>query len=503
MKTKTFILSLLFAGVCVIRAESQTFSRQVLNNYSAPVAAKVYEIYANTLLNEEKQILLAEAFRLEDSLLFAAAQNNSPAATLLQIRHLKQSEVHSILSSDELNRYYASLVDVHSYAQANAAVNGVDENIGMDSILRKELFEIQYSKILELNILQQKNLYTPDIAQELVNIYRKHDSAYYKIIERCRQNVFIDKKLNLLESIKPLGEKRAVIKSEFFALSDKNSDVIYEAIFQDALLNKAYDTAYISGLYKNEINDKVVRTVSSDLYELQQKQKLPRDVNRNLKNELYKKGYELALLDYIKYSAPEKLKLTDSISNSYDMKVNNILYREGINTPNSQFFAILRNKKVLKLTKIQEDSLVKKGFELEANRQKSLLPNSPAFNIKQVEKEQICKILSEEQYTKFLSIKNKEKALFYAKNDWADILKYNLAQPSDSAKLFKGILQYQLARCVVTDRYNDDPARRMANHKVIDATMPSIISSLKSARTWSSKAGKENDNVPYRGTFQW
>jgi hypothetical protein len=264
------------------------------------------------------------------------------------------------------------------------------------------------------------------------------------------------------------------------------------------------DTTYAANIFKTDVHNKAQYNSDIILAAMNKKYKLTKDAREEISALLYEKEKKNAVYDYAyRVYSPENAAKQAEISLYYDSLINRILYSEGVNAPNSEFFKALQNKRALKLTKGQVDTLVEKGFELEQKMELALKENSAAFDDKKFERDNISRILSEDQYTKYLTIKNKEKALFYAKKDWNDILQYGLAEPSDSARLFKQIHSYQLARCVATDRYVDDPSRRKANHNAIDATMPKIEASLKAARKWTSKSGNAMDTKKYQGTFQW
>jgi hypothetical protein len=179
-----------------------------------------------------------------------------------------------------------------------------------------------------------------------------------------------------------------------------------------------------------------------------------------------------------------------------------MLYREGKKTPNSLFFETVEQKNYLVLTDTQVDTLIKQGFEFDKMISKSISEKSKLnFDSLKYERDHVSKILTDEQYNKFLIVRNLKIAREFAMTDWQTVKENGVATQADSAKYFKQIENYQLARCVAVDRYQGDLAHRTANLKAIDRSRPDILWRLRTAQR--TKKDTTSMAKGYVGTFQW
>lgn len=504
MKLTSIIVYLLIAN-WVTGIHAQTLSQSVLANYHPSVSVKVYDILSRTPINEEKQLLLAEIFKKEDSILYRAAVSKMSQYYLNQTRYKTQKQVQQVLSDEELTSYLNGKTGTNNYNRARSLVNAFNAGFGVDSFHTQYLITNQYLKLTATDEIIYKYEFNDSLANKLDALNSKYDTVFFRIIDSNRQTAYFNHSVSKLDSIQPLDQiQKTKLRNVFSDLCTTQKLNGYETNFKYALQKVISDTIYAANVYKAEIDKQARYYAMAELATLQNKYTLNKASRNDLTAILFEKEKEKFTFEYaFGYAAENKIAQQAKIIATKDSLINRTLFTEGINTPQSDFFTAIQNKRPLKLTKQQVDSLTDKGFELENKMTLALQPNSPAFDNKNYARENISRILSEDQYTQFLSIKNKDRALFYAKKDWNDILQYGLAQPSDSAGLFKQIEKYQLARCVATERFVNDPARRLANHQAIDASIPEIMEKLKASKKWSKKGGDPVTDKKNQGTYQW
>jgi predicted nucleotidyltransferase len=167
MKTKITILCLLCACFCSPFLKAQTFSPGVLNNYSASVVAKVYDVYSKLALGEQKQLLLAGLYKQEDSLLLDAAQKNKPSLEIERIRYQIREKMQDVLSQAEFENYLKTTVATSAHLQAIATVAAMKQFMDIDSTHQNYLISNRYLKLLDTEITMQKYRNNPSLMEKL------------------------------------------------------------------------------------------------------------------------------------------------------------------------------------------------------------------------------------------------------------------------------------------------------------------------------------------------
>jgi hypothetical protein len=200
-------------------------------------------------------------------------------------------------------------------------------------------------------------------------------------------------------------------------------------------------------------------------------------------DEIYQSALnQLVSLDKIALSHPEN---ADSIRKAYIYFRPYILIKLDAfkNTMPSIIMVsgILSNREKLNLTGVQIDSLIYNDINAERKKYAARARYSDGFlNIRPEQIASITRILTDEQYTAYLKIKNYKHSLFNADNDWAELKKAKLITPQiDSTRVMTDIQAYELNGLVVGEKLsnNKTQANVFARQRIID-TKPDLLKKL-------------------------
>jgi hypothetical protein len=139
------------------------------------------------------------------------------------------------------------------------------------------------------------------------------------------------------------------------------------------------------------------------------------------------------------------------------------------------------------LTDIQVDSLLGKAAQLKLMKD-TFVRSDPyaSFDSKAFETENMLKILSEDQYTKVLVVKNKSKSKSDSQKDWDEIVQRKMEGSYNKETSIKQMENYYLAKWIAYYRYGNDRVKQSANVKNIQDHMPSILKALNAARKYNN-----------------
>ena len=507
MNTKNLLL-LLLAVMFNVTVKAQTLSRQVLSNYPASVSARVYDLVTKVPLTDDKQLQLAVLYQHEDSAVATALARNAAPSEVVGLRGQTNNAFQTLLTPTELDLFYTGNARQQAYQLAKAAAAADRAKLNGDSTMEKRVFNYYFNKYLDLNKIQQQYQYQADLNARLQRATARHDSICNQALSLYWWGAYFDNHIARLDSIKPLAKAdKDKMRKAFSTLCQKPGEQNFADNFIQAMHGFIKDTAYYSALYAKEIryraSNNANRLATSYTWEYQ----VSKDCQMKLYHVLFEKEKRLATIDYaFPLIIPQKERLQMQTTAYFDSLVNQLLYRDGVNTPNSKFFAAIHNKQYLELSQTQVDTLVNKGFELQKMKEQSKKQNNTAFDPKKFETDQLERILNEEQYNKFLVLTNRDNARKWAIKGWQEVKQYGIAQAADSTRIFKQIENYQLARCIAIDRYRDDKSRKYANLEAIDGSMPKALRDLRAAKRINKSAPADSTDTAtkqYRGTFQW
>lgn len=178
---------------------------------------------------------------------------------------------------------------------------------------------------------------------------------------------------------------------------------------------------------------------------------------------------------------------TDSITQSY-LPVDKSMSQASNNgvqgdqlEGNSKFAAAVRIKNELFLTQVQIDSLV-----YHTNRLKELLLSNPDLYPKDYEREVLPRILNDKQYTLLLVSLNKASALRNAKNDWKELKLRKLLTGADSARIVNTIMNYNIGKASVKDRYANTVYQLSESMKTLVTPEPQAATLLRASRRYNN-----------------
>jgi hypothetical protein len=121
---------------------------------------------------------------------------------------------------------------------------------------------------------------------------------------------------------------------------------------------------------------------------------------------------------------------------------------------------VIRGKSKLKLNEDQFTNVLNAANKVENYyadlKSKNLKSN---FDLIGYEKKWIDINLKGNQYDKYLVLKNSDRAMRYALDEWSQLQKLSLVQASDSIKVYTSLYNYQLAASIANDRMPEDVTR--------------------------------------------
>jgi hypothetical protein len=209
------------------------------------------------------------------------------------------------------------------------------------------------------------------------------------------------------------------------------------------------------------------------------------------------KNYANALIQYT-YGADNPY-IVDSLiflsSRRYDSSIKASLIRDGSLLPATQFAIALKYKDYLKLDPRLIDTLVFHAM-LVAARQDSVQMREPFASIDfgDYESSILSSLLTEEQYTSLLMIRNKPNAYATARKDWDDLEKYNLAGNLNKDQIITQIAEFYIVRFSAWNRMAHDNKRQTANMRALEEIKPQILKTLDQAR-WNVPPEKAKNDA--------
>jgi hypothetical protein len=165
--------------------------------------------------------------------------------------------------------------------------------------------------------------------------------------------------------------------------------------------------------------------------------------------------------------------------------------------PYSQISLVIKWKDSIGLSQSVITSLLSKVDTLKKMKDDYYVANSgKQFDSRPFESETLGNILSENQYTKFLNIKNSYKAKNYANTDWKELETRGLTNGHNKDSALNQLTAYYLARQNVYDRYANDKIQMNANLAIVNDNKPAPLKALIHAR-------RNPSNGTIGQSYQW
>jgi len=496
MKKVTSVVVVLL--ICCSYLNSQVISTEVINKYSPNVIAKLYDIAKEIPLNEEQQESIAKQILASDILLVQAIRQ---AKSTAEIDKLQQNENIKIMVI--LGRYAVEYAKKKAEDFAKTAANGETDfllsSYHVDTNFSKTIFSSQFNKYKTLYTQFLLYNFTESKASEQISkSMQKYDSASFDLYRVIYSAKFLDYYLKEAKKLKPNIPTEVVdrISNSFYESVRRNQFNDWAQLMLDVMQHIYPDTSLIAHFYKKEIGRQASFLAAAEKYNLINIQHVSNDGYNLIYPLVKEKNYRQVLLGYT-YGGNIKLRdsLITKVSKFFDSLIIATLLRDGSLLNYNQFAIALKYKNVLKLPESLIDTLLWHAMELR-NRQDSILLKEPyaKMDFKAYEAKYMNELLTEDQYTQLLIIKNKSQAQIDADNDWDDIEKCGLDKSLDKEKVKKELFLYYLSKWDVYYRFADDRLKQEANLRFTKDNQPGVLNMLSAARK-QQKPVNENTGI--------
>ncbi|HTN22203.1 MAG TPA: hypothetical protein VL125_17125 [Pelobium sp.] len=364
---------------------------------------------------------------------------------------------------------------------------GKKYNTAIDS--NHVLYKIIQEKNLKLKLALASYHNTPAEDQHISSIISRYEEQSEKYLHPLAATGYIKKQIAVLDSIKSLSTEQKKSLYNLFLNRTKVSDDSYKEILKGAMNRVTTDTAYYAAMFKDEINRKANEVAKN--YALQRGK--PNKAFNSAANYVYQREKNLLTLDYaIPVSNEEKKKLVDKTNIRFKPLIDSALISYGINLPNTKSISTaLKYSKALKLSEEQVKTLTSKCIITIRAKQEFLVKNPDGkYDPRPYEREELPKILSQEQYLNLLALQFKEEAFVEAEEKWAQVQKEKLDNGIDGAALKKQLQAYYLNRLIAKERFFNDKQLQVAQVKSIDSVKPKVLKKLEAIQ--KNDANKED-----------
>lgn len=498
---KKNFLFVIVLGLLFTKSKAQLVSPDVATHFSPGVVARVYEVSSKISLSASKQLAVAKQFKYEDSLLADMIVKGEAPSDIIKSKRNMQTAFQQILTTKENNDYYTQKLNDEAKKEGQLMGMLVQRKYNCDNVLQDILADLYYQRKLNVD----KAFYLPFadsslLDNRLIAVIVKYDSLIAKYIKPAEGTDYINNKIALLDSIKALTQQQKNdLKKNFLSLCYKR-DKSYADNFNDAMHQVIPDTLYYAEIYRDEIGRVAASNYSMAITTLVSKNKSTKDGMHFLEPIVLEKEKKLATINYAyPYFSKSKESMIQSTTRYYDSLIGIALMQDGSVQDGSKFSLAVKNRQKLGLNQTQVDTMLAKVILLVQLKSDYAAKNpDQKFNVKVYECEQLPNILTAEQYNELLVINNRDKALKWAKGDWAELQKRQLTEGLDSAKTVHQIYSYDLNRLIINERYENDKAQLTTALQSLATTQPGALRKLKAAQKNSSVA---NDTA--KGNLQW
>jgi hypothetical protein len=482
------------------QSQAQQIAPEVSAHFPASVVVRVYEVASKVSLNAQKQKTLAIFFQLQDSLMAEKIKKGAASSAIDSIEAGSKTALQMILSPKELEEYYNGRLGNDAKTEGRLMGKLLQLKYGCDTALQNILGALYYKRKLSADkvLLQFSDAATQE--KQLGLVLSKYDSLIEKYIHAASSSSFLKEKMKVLNSIKPLSEKeQSSLTNRFLTLCAKHPDKSFTDNFEEALPAVLTDTTYYAFLYKEEIGKRAASNANMSAGYLIRKNRITKEGMNSIYPVMLEREKVLATLSaaYPLYTKAKDSLITQ-VNTHYDSLIDVALMRDGATLPNSQFAIAIQYRRALELTGAQVDSLLAKAVLLKKSKEEfSKEDPFGKYDSKAFESEHMTRILTEDQYSKVLLIKNKSQAKGEAEQDWKELEQRGLSAEYNKENTLKQLNNYYLAKWCAYYRYGNDKIKQSANVKSIEEKAPKALKALKAARKYNNPAD------PVKGSYQW
>jgi hypothetical protein len=490
-------LTIAFIGLCFFfEGNTQLLDTDALKNFDAGIVSKVYSIAKYTKLTKEQQLYLANYYKITDSTTKAWILQGKPAEQIDSLQSRSNRIFYELASIDIARKSeYA-----HKNAERFASVASRGE---MDYMTQEYKPGNAEYKIMQqwinnkYNLIYQRYLMNPldqGSAKESSQLY-----DLYNLYPALYSNKFISDYLEKLNAIRKIPDSTQLqIRNAFLNAikADKYSD------WSQNLLNITRfilpDTSLFSKLYWKELQHEAIASTAIDRYNLINIQHISQNAFNTVYGLVLEKNFKNCLVQYTYGTFNNTLvdSLVARISVHYDSLIRVSLLRDGSLVSTSQFAIALKYREFLKIdSRILLDSLVYHAMNL-SRMQDSIRLRDPFVNIDfgDYESMHLSRLLSEEQYTNLLMLRNKTNAFVEAKKDWADLERRKMVQDMKMEETVIQFANYYIARYSSWNRLAHEKKKQTASARMLEEIKPQALKALDAAR-WNDEPEQPGNSL--------
>jgi hypothetical protein len=470
--------------------QAQVIDSSVLKNFDAAVVAKVYSFARYTTLTSGQQRYLAFHYKISDSIAKAWIMQGKPAASIDSLITSSSHMFYEMNNIDASNK--AAFSEKNSAAFANMASKGEMDYIQEEykpgpheKNIIQQWVAAKYKMIYQRYLMNEDDSYSAKQSAGLYDLYNFYPALYAgKYIGDYIEKVNTIKKLPDSTQLKIRNAFLHAIKTDKYADWSNTLLTITRYLLPD--------TALFSKLYHDKLIREAIANSATDKYNLINVQHISYNAFNAVFDLVVQKNYTNALIQYT--YGPDNHYIVDSLifltSRRYDSSIKASLIRDGSIQPGSQFAIALKYKDYLKLDPRLTDTLVFHAMQI-AHWQDSVQLRDPFVWIDYGDYESriLSSLLTEEQYTGLLMIRNKSNAYLTARKAWDDLEKFNMTGGLNKDQTIIQIAEFNIAWFSAWNRMAHDKKRQTANTRALDEIKPEILKKLEQAR-WNATVEK-------------
>ena len=499
-RKKTALIIISFLSVLTIQA--QILSKDILSNYPAGVITKLYQIAKTIPITDSQQVKLARAIDFSDNNIAENIRQGKSAEEIDRLKLSLDAKIYLILGKDVMS-YTAKEAENFSSIASNGEMNYVQTSYRMDSVLSNRLRAIQYNKYKSM--YQQFLLFhfSDDKATErMETVSKKYDSLSFAMYPTMFSTKYLNGYMDDVKKIKPTIADSTVqkIRKSFYALTSKNMYVDWGTTLMEVMQHVYPDTAVFAHFYGAAIDRQATTLATAEKYKIVNVDHVSKYGFDSIFHLIKQKNYQQVLLEYT-YAGNPKMRdtLLSRSSKYFDSTITASLMRDGSLLSSSQFAIALKYRHVLELRPTLIDTLVQYAMYVKMQHDSLLMKDPFAKSDSKVYEAQILnELLTEDQYTKLLMIKNKSQVDLDTNDDWDDMEKWGLAANLNKDATIKQLHQYYMVKWNAYYRMANDKIKQEANLKLLKDNQPKALKMLSAAK---KQPNPVNDNTKLNLSF--
>jgi hypothetical protein len=476
------ILVLVLLIYSSIKIDAQVISKEVINKFPPGVITKVYDIAKFTSLNDSQQLAIAREFENAENLLVGDLKQAKLPEEIDKAQQLSQAKIYLLIGKGIIE-YTAKKSDGFAKAVSSGEVKYIQQVYNIDTGFASKFRNLQRNKYKRL--YQQYLLYCfnkEKLHDKIAEISQFFDSAAFTLYPILHSGKFLNNYISQIKNIKPSIADSTIgkIQNAFQVSTAKKVYIDYGQTMLDVMQHIYPDTAITAYFYKPVIERQARFLSSAEKYFLINEQHVLKNIFDSLYGLVIQKNYQQVLLEYT-FGANTKWR--DSVIKTsnlqYDSVIKSSLLRNGYLISSSQFAIALKYRAKLNLRSSLTDTLLQHAMYI-STRNDSIKIAKPFAepNFKSYEAKWLNILLSEEQYTMLLTLKNSSQAHLIADEDWGNMEIWKITNGFNKEATVKELYAYRLAELNICNRLAHDKIKQHANLKVLKEAEPRALKIL-------------------------